>query len=1367
MSVRIPLKNGHTLDLNGSDIIIDETIGMGGSSIVYNAHYFDQLDLKHRIRLKELFPQNCGCVRAEDGSVTGEIPQESKERFCRASQTQLRLYEIENLTNSTFPVQGPITANGTIYQIMEYLNGECLSNLCVSGIHDYLGILYQTAEIIVNYHRAGYLHLDIKPDNVYCLKTSGGYKVMLFDFDSIIRREDCDDPGTILISTRGYSAPEITDRKRISEATDFFSIGAMLFEWVFGRTPDKVRDCSSFSRWNASDAAGTLFGTDEKFFEKLCAFFKKTISIYTADRYKSGDELLNAIAELRSSSDVKLPYIEHRFSLPFGVFIGRGKELAQISNAFNESRNVVLSGFGGVGKSVLAANYARIHIGEYDSVIFAQYSGSFTSLFCDDSVFSIANFSRKHGESDAAYYDRKMECFMSLCSERILLILDNCDDCDPDTLDKWLDIPCRKIITTRNTRRPDNAVSVEIYGLTECMELFRHYCTKPLSADEENAVSQLITLADHHTLTIELMAKLISHSVISPCVLLERFSQFEIEEIDDANIRQGKDRRLSNRSIQKHIDALFDLSGFSEEERVILAELSVISIKGIDTALFMEWCGIKSRRTINALIEKGFITEDPVLSMISMHPLIIDRVRNYLKPDVSQLETLMRSLTYYIDFLPAAIDSDIVTHRIAVCESIISRFSGVSPASVNFLAQFIITRTQMYRSSQMVLPLFDVLENNKSMLGTTTWALLELAIDSIRLNDRNFYEDNEPLMEKLLHSVEMISGMLGTLSSDEAAKAGTLCLKITEDFCLSVEFGDDKDLAIWNYAEKFLLYAYNTADSNRKCIARSLCKIYGDFTSPLMNAVKENQFTELSGTALKIYNSDGTAIEPDYYDKQSDLIDAMRMDEAPYKELLAVADETMEHWRACNDELSPWLRSQIIDIYSQSPDRVSIADELMIDEDNGYNYLQLAENAFCDIPPRVTDAKKNARLSVAYWKERLSEDICDNCGDIFKAYSLLIKMYSGDEKESWTQELIREADLFIDERYRISEKSVAEEFISLSRICERHRTEFVVFAAAFAEPENFRTSLEEQKQGAENASENRSQGYLWNELNRIIHGDFSDRYRYYAFRALSEYYYDADDDRAADHFRNAAEAGRKAFGLDDYRTAYSMNRYDEISSTSFYSPLTNYRKLAEYEYMIHFSNYSTWFEYIGKYLDAGKTAEAQSMAEKMEKSLDEGEERTKCLECGIMECLCDYYRRISNYPKMAECTLKLIRICDNLNISHLLSPCTELIKCQETLSSVNTMWECIEEKFRKFDAEHKLDLALEAVDIADGEYPDVKIHWLLLSQGIENLPDDYKRNERIRVCDQLSEHYEKLGDMDNVRKQNTLKHRLSPDRIYT
>ena len=88
MSVQIPLKNGHVLKLNEFDVVIDETIGIGSSSLVYNAHYFDRLSLKHRIRLKELFPKNGGCIRTEDGSVSGGITQKSADRFCKAARTQ-------------------------------------------------------------------------------------------------------------------------------------------------------------------------------------------------------------------------------------------------------------------------------------------------------------------------------------------------------------------------------------------------------------------------------------------------------------------------------------------------------------------------------------------------------------------------------------------------------------------------------------------------------------------------------------------------------------------------------------------------------------------------------------------------------------------------------------------------------------------------------------------------------------------------------------------------------------------------------------------------------------------------------------------------------------------------------------------------------------------------------------------------------------------------------------------------------------------------------------------------------------------------------------------------------------------------------
>ena len=63
---RTPLTNGATIQVQGGSshtYIIDHVIGDGASSIVYAAHYVDNSNHTHGIRLKECYPYQSSIER--------------------------------------------------------------------------------------------------------------------------------------------------------------------------------------------------------------------------------------------------------------------------------------------------------------------------------------------------------------------------------------------------------------------------------------------------------------------------------------------------------------------------------------------------------------------------------------------------------------------------------------------------------------------------------------------------------------------------------------------------------------------------------------------------------------------------------------------------------------------------------------------------------------------------------------------------------------------------------------------------------------------------------------------------------------------------------------------------------------------------------------------------------------------------------------------------------------------------------------------------------------------------------------------------------------------------------------------------------
>lgn len=210
MDNRKELIKNDRLVFPGMECVIDSLAGRGASVLAYVGHYQDgqNPNLFHQILIRELFPydEDGGIYRRADGSIV--VEEKSRELYNHHRTYFLRDNEIHVRLSRKHPEDMDLNINtfehrGTLYSLIGYSGGCSLEEMLpffhpdsnadnghscsgLSGreelpsfpfasdpLRRILRIIAGALDQLEAFHEAGYLHLDISPDNI--LLIGGGY----------------------------------------------------------------------------------------------------------------------------------------------------------------------------------------------------------------------------------------------------------------------------------------------------------------------------------------------------------------------------------------------------------------------------------------------------------------------------------------------------------------------------------------------------------------------------------------------------------------------------------------------------------------------------------------------------------------------------------------------------------------------------------------------------------------------------------------------------------------------------------------------------------------------------------------------------------------------------------------------------------------------------------------------------------------------------------------------------------------------------------------------------------------------------------------------------------------------------------------
>ena len=313
MDHRAPLKLHTVLAFEGMSCHIEEVIGQGSNAIVYKGWYQDSLnrEQRHHVLVKELFPfhPQQKIYRAEDCHIVIEPEAEElwethKKSFEIGNQVHLRLlYDHPDMMVMGANLNS-FRFNGTLYSVLGYTGGR---NLQTELNKTNVSLRY-TAQRMIGlldaleaFHKSGYLHLDISPDNIMLVGQEDQERIFLIDYNSA--REAGSRDSSYLSCKAGYSAPEVStgNLDAMGFASDLYSVAAVFFRCITGRSltlaemlQPKAPDCQD---------SPLLKDMPQTVSAMVGSILKKGLHTLSRRRYQSIGQMRQAFQELLDRID--------------------------------------------------------------------------------------------------------------------------------------------------------------------------------------------------------------------------------------------------------------------------------------------------------------------------------------------------------------------------------------------------------------------------------------------------------------------------------------------------------------------------------------------------------------------------------------------------------------------------------------------------------------------------------------------------------------------------------------------------------------------------------------------------------------------------------------------------------------------------------------------------------------------------------------------------------------------------------------------------------------------------------------------------------------------------------------------------------